>query len=146
MWRAAIYAFALIFGGISAASAQDICPKGRRVQMLEMTLENNRRGAQLAFQHGQLAEGRRYAAEVERINGELPYAYLDQELASFPLMRNPDCMLAVYGLIVGQPLFAEPRADGAWTLYLAQGEEVPRMVRERMTDQQLVDLVRSVNR
>lgn len=95
--RTAIYATALLLCGVSAASAQDICPKGRNVQQIEMMQELNRRRANVAFQHGQVADGRAYMAEVQRLDAELLYGYLDQELATFPLIRNPNSMLAVYG-------------------------------------------------
>jgi len=115
------------------------------VQQLEMMLEYNRNQAQLAAQYGQREAGRAYFDEARRIADELPYASLDQEIASFPLFQNPRCMLGAYSVITGQTVYAERRADGAWTLYVEQGNEA-QVLRDRMTDQQLLDLVRSVNR
>lgn len=116
-----------------------VCPKGFAVKSLEAKYSNVRQTALLYQQAGM---GREYQAELQKLQtivDQLPFTYLEQEISSFPLTRQPKCMAAFYSQITGQEVVFQARSDGRWNVIKSR-----QIVQEGLTDHQLLVLVKLV--
>jgi hypothetical protein len=118
---------------------QQGCPKGHVVKSLEAKYSNVKEKALIYQQAGM---GLEYVSELQKLQkivDEIPYAYLQQEISSFPLTRDPRCMALAYSQIIGQEVVFQPRSDGKWNVLLAR-----QLVHEGLSDHQLQSLVKLV--
>ncbi len=129
----------LILCASSVVHGQQVCPKGHAVKSLEAKYSSVK---QTALIYQQAGMGLEYVAELQKLQkivDELPYAYLQQEITSFPLTRDPRCMATVYGQIIGHEVVFQPRSDGKWNVLLSR-----QLVHEGLSDHQLQSLVKLV--
>lgn len=127
-----VFASALVYG-------QEVCPKGHAVKSLEAKYSNVKHRALLYQQAGM---GIEYLAELRNLQNiidEFPFTYLQQEISSFPLTRDPRCIAAAYSQITGQEVIFQPRSDGRWNVIKSR-----QIVQEGLTDHQLLVLVKLV--
>lgn len=119
--------------------AQMVCPKGTAVINLEREYEQIKQTAEM-YQRAGL--GFEYNAEREKLQtliNKLPKIYLDQEIASFPLTRNPSCLAVVYSQFVGQQVQFQPRSDNKWNVFVSGVKKL-----EAITDEELISLIKKV--
>ena len=118
------------------SDAQVVCPRGQAIQALEAEYSQVRQMAEMYQRSGM---GKEYQAELRKLQiivNKFPAAYLDQEIRSFPMTRDPRCLLAVYSRIVDRQVQGQERSDRRWNI-LVDGA----MAREGLTDDELLAMV-----
>jgi hypothetical protein len=121
----------------STVGAQGVCPKGHAVQALEAEYTRVRKIAEMYQRSGM---GFEYSAELKKLQNiinRFPQAYLEQEIQTFPLTRDPRCLAAAYSQVIGREVQFQPRSDGRWNIYVGGS-----LRQEAVSDDKLLSLIK----
>ncbi len=132
--------FGLIFFS-NILLADGSCPKGAKILSLEA---NRDEMVRLAMSYQSAGMGLEYSsirAKIMELDMSMPYAYLDQEIALFPISREPFCMFAALSQIKGIKISVQARSDRKWNIYL-NGDKT----QEGLSDNELIQLVKNATR
>lgn len=121
--------------------ADGSCPKGAKILRLEANRDEMVRLARSYQDAGMGIEYGSVRTKISELDGSMPYAYLDQEIASFPISRDPYCMFAALSQIRGIKIGVQARSDKKWNIYV-NGDKT----QEGLSDNELIQLVRNATR
>lgn len=119
-------------------TADVACPKGQGIINLEAKRAELLR---LAESYHDARMGNEYAnvrAKIMELDAEFPYAYLRQEIAFFPISKQPYCMILAFSTATGIKTAVQPRTDGKWNVYVNDVK-----THEGLTDSELLTMVKT---
>lgn len=118
--------------------ADEGCPKGQKIVNLEARYAEIIRMHKSYVSVGMGLEADKLRQEASAITAEIPYAYLHQEIAFFPISKQPYCMIAVLSKITGLKTAVQPRSDSKWNIYINNV-----ITHEGLSDSELLGLIKS---